>query len=107
MTYKDLVFTDHARHRLQKRSMRREAVYQTVHNSEKSFPAKQNATKFIKTINDRRHHVVAKRLADENKWLVISVWVRGEDDQPELLWRLITLPLKLIWWLIKALLRKQ
>ena len=100
MTYKDLIFTDHARHRLRKRSIRKEAVYQTIHNSKKTFPAKQEATKFVKTINKRKHQVVAKRLNKENKWLVISLWVRGEEDQPELLWKILTFPFKLIWKLI-------
>ncbi len=101
-TYKDLVFSDHALHRVSLRSLRLEAVYQSIHNPDKSFPQEDGKTKFIKLANDRKYHVVAKK-TDQDQWLVISVWVRGEEDPVPLMWQLITLPFKAVWWLLKFL----
>lgn len=110
MTYHNLVFTKHAQERSRQRGITLDAVEAAVLNPDQKFVGKQpGTTKFIKTIKDRRLHIVAQYLSDEHKWLVISVWVRGEDDQAPLSWQLIVLPFKLAWWVIKRvykLLRK-
>lgn len=104
--YKSLVFTDHALERLGKRSITQEMVYQVLSNPYKSYPNEQS-TKFIKNVNGRKVHVVGQFLKEENKWLIISVWVRGEDDQLPIAWRIITFPFWLLWkllsWLFKIL----
>jgi hypothetical protein len=41
-------------------------------------------------------HVVAYYLDDERKWLVKSVWVRGEDDPKPLWWQMLTLIPRLV-----------
>jgi lipocalin len=46
----------------------------------KIFPAKSvGSYKFLAQQNDRRLHVVASP-NKENQWIIVSVWVRGEDD---------------------------
>lgn len=98
--YKNLIFTDHALHRTTLRSIRHEAIYQAVNNPDQSFNQEEDAYKFTKLINDRQHHVIAKKI-DEDKWLVISVWIRGEEDPVPLIWQLLTFPFKVLWLLIK------
>ncbi|MDH5533847.1 MAG: DUF4258 domain-containing protein [Candidatus Pacebacteria bacterium] len=104
--YKNLVFTNHAFDRIKGRTITKDAVYQTIKNSSKKFKQGQS-TKFIKTVNGRKIHAVANYLKNENKWLVISVWVRGEDDKAPIIWTLITLPFKLTYkiliWVLKRL----
>jgi hypothetical protein len=103
--YKSIIFTDHALERLEGRSITQDMVYRVVTDYSNKYP-KGNTTKFIKTVNNRKVHVVAQYLKDENKWLVISVWIRGEDDKTPLAWRIITFPFWLIWIFIKWLVKK-
>lgn len=35
---------------------------------------------FIRTLKGRKVHVIANYLEDQDKWLVKTTWVRGEDD---------------------------
>lgn len=102
MEYHNLIITKHAEERLKQRSITLQAIESTVLSPDKKFPGKQpGTTKFIKTVNNRLVHIVGQYLKEENKWLIISVWVRGEDDQAPLSWQLISLPFKLVWWVVK------
>lgn len=107
--YKNLIFTDHACQRLSRRSLRREAIYQTLQQPQRKIKLEDDKFKFIKTIRQRRYHVIATYLSQESKWLIISTWVRGEEDRPSLAWQLLSLPFKLIFnclrFLVKLLLR--
>lgn len=103
--YKNIIFTNHAQERLKDRSIDYSYIAQVVNSPDKKFHAKGESWKFIKTINHRKLHVVATYQRDQKKWLVISVWVRGEDDKVPIIWQLLTLPFKLILWLIKMLFR--
>lgn len=100
-TYKNLVFTKHAWERSQDRSLSRDAIYQTVSFPDKTYHNKDNF-KFIRTINNRKVHVVATPI-ENNKFLIISTWVRGEEDKQPVIWLLITLPFKILWWTIKTI----
>jgi hypothetical protein len=102
-TYKNLVFTKHAWERIKDRSLSKDVIYQTVSSPNKTFHNKDNF-KFIRTISGRRIHVVATPI-ENNKFLVISTWVRGEEDKVPLMWQIISLPFKLVWWIIKTILR--
>jgi len=105
--YQGFIFSHHALDRVQDRSVTQDSVVSVLRHPEKTFPGhKPGTTKFIRTLNDRRIHVVASYLVDQKKWLVISVWVRGEEDKVPFAWQLITLPFKVVWWLIKLLLKK-
>ena len=57
---------------------------------------KSGQQKFIKQQGSRLYHVVATYLSEQKAYLVISAWVRGEEDRPPLLWRLLTLPFTLM-----------
>lgn len=103
LTDRNLIFTNHAYARLKDRSLTSDGVYQTVNwpDFKKSQPDGQ--TKFIKTIAGRHYQVIAKYLADQQKWLIISNWVRGEEDREPLIWQMICAPFKIIWWVIKKI----
>ena len=104
--YKNLIFTHHALDRLQDRSINYAYLANVVNDPDKKFPQSENTFKFIKTINHRKIHLVAKFLEKDQKWLVISVWVRGEEDRESVVWWLLTLPFKLMMWLIKKMFKK-
>lgn len=102
--YQGFIFTKHAIERSQKRSISQHDVVQVLKYPEITQPTDKPANlKFIKTVGDRPIHVVATLLPREKKWLVVSVWVRGEDDQPSLAWRLLTLPFKLSFRVLQFL----
>ncbi len=99
--YKNLIFTKHALVRMKDRNITEHSVWQTLQKPELTKPeGKPNTTRFIRTINDRKYHVVATHLPETHKTLVISAWVRGEEDAVPIAWRLITLPFKLSWRLL-------
>jgi hypothetical protein len=102
--YKNLIFTHHASARFQDRHITADAIWQTVQWPDKKF-TNHEKIKFIKTINDRRLHVIASWLAKDKKWLIISVWVRGEEDKEPIIWSLITLPFKITYWLLTRLVK--
>lgn len=102
MEYRGFIFTKHALERLDKRGVTKDMVVQVLQSPSETKPTgKRNTTKFIKIVHDRLVHVVATHLPQENKWLVVSVWVRGEEDEASLAWRILTVPFKAIWYLIK------
>jgi hypothetical protein len=102
--YQGVIFTKHALDRAQSRSISQADVVQVLKYPQTTQETeKPGATKFIKTLRDRSIYVVATFLPDKNQWLVVSVWVRGEEDQPPLSWQLITLPFRLLWSCFKVL----
>lgn len=101
--YRDLIFTNHAQVRLKDRSLVKENVYLTIHQADKKKKMTDGKIKFIKTINQRRYQVVATYLNQDNKWLVISNWVRGEEDKLPLAWQLLSLPFKIVFYLLKEI----
>ena len=102
-TYKNIVFTKHALERMNKRSISKDRIWQVVNHPDKTFKKEK---KYLKEIGDRKYQVVATHLPKEQKYLVISTWVRGEDDKQSFIWTLITLPFRIIWWIIKKLFSK-
>ena len=84
MTYKSLIFTTHALERSQQRHLQLEDIYQTVKFPTKAISLDHDKLKAIKQINGRQIQVVTAPKA-ANQRLVISVWVRGEEDQASLL----------------------
>ncbi len=99
-----IIFTKHARERMSLRSVRESDVITVVQRPHQTLPTdKPETTKFIRTLRERELQVVAKHLSGENKTLIISVWVRGEEDPTPLLWRVLTLPFTIVVWLSKWL----
>lgn len=95
--YKNLVFTNHALERLKLRSLSKNQIYQTINRPDQTKAGKKaGTTKFFKTLKQRRIQVIASELKKENKWLIISLWVRGETDPTPFMWKIITFPFKII-----------
>ncbi|GIK83706.1 MAG: hypothetical protein BroJett025_03280 [Patescibacteria group bacterium] len=101
--YKNIIFTKHAYERIVDRSLALHSVFETVNYPDAVYKKDSKSNKYIKTIQNRRYHVVATYKPDQKKHLIISAWVRGEEDKQPLIWQLITLPFKIVWWLIKRL----
>lgn len=97
-TYKNLVFSKHALERLSGRSLTQAAIHQTISDPERTFQNQGN-TKFIRTLNGRRIHVVATPI-EQRRWLIVSAWVRGEEDREPVVWQIIALPFRLLWKLL-------
>ncbi len=96
-----IVFTKHAKERMVLRSISPATVETVLDNPDRTTPTeKPNTTKFVKTINGREIQVIARHLPEEHKTLIISVWVRGEDDPENLAWLFISLPFRLLWKLV-------
>ncbi|NCO12648.1 MAG: hypothetical protein COZ34_04980 [Candidatus Pacebacteria bacterium CG_4_10_14_3_um_filter_34_15] len=111
-TYKNIIFTKHAIERMNKRSISKDKIWQVINHPDKTFNESSSnekgvTKKFIKETGDRKYQVIATYLPNEQKHLVISTWVRGEDDKQSIIWLIITLPFKIIWWLIKKLFSKS
>lgn len=102
MKYKNLIFTKHGKERLNDRTITADAVYQVINSPDQKFEQGKN-WKFIRLLQGRKYHVVASYLKSERTWLIVSVWVRGEEDRVPLVWQLLTLPFKGVWWLLKFL----
>lgn len=103
--YHQLVFTNHALERLRLRSLSQAQVEQVITQPDQIQPGKKaDTTKFLKTLNQRRIQVIASKLKAKDKWLIISVWVRGETDPVPFVWRLITFPFQIIAKIAKIIL---
>lgn len=103
--FKNLIFTDHALERMSLRGISQDQIKQTLDYPDRTFASdKPNQIKFIRSLNNRTIHVVGKHLDDQKKWLIISVWVRGEDDPIPLMWQLITFPFKIVAKIAKIIL---
>jgi hypothetical protein len=104
----DFIFTKHALQRLKERSISVEQAESVLRHPSETIPGKKPDTvKFIRTVNGRNMQLVGTYLADQKKWLIVSAWVRGEEDKIPLAWQLITLPFKLVWLLMKWLYTKS
>ena len=80
MKYDNIAFTRHARERLEKRKISREMVIQTIQNPNNQYIENDGKIKFIRKVSGCKVHAICKPIPEENKWLVVTVWVRGEDD---------------------------
>lgn len=80
MEHKNVIFTKHALERMKLRRITPDMVVKAIKSPEQQEKEDDGDTKFIKVINKRNLHVVANYQTDEKKWLVVSTWVRGEDD---------------------------
>jgi hypothetical protein len=100
---KSVIFTKHALERKKLRKISNSEIDQTLYHPDQKIRLKPSFYKFIKTIDDRKLQIIAQYLKDQKKYLIISVWVRGEDDPTSLAWKLIILPFKLIWRFLKWL----
>lgn len=97
--YKNVVFSKHALQRLKRRKITQEAVVRTIKNPSEKESEENGNVRFVKDVNQREVHVIGNWLEDENRWIVVSAWVRGEED-PRPLWQwAFVLPYQLMRWL--------
>jgi len=95
-----ITLSKHALQRARLRKMELYAIEQLILFPDQKTELEDDKFKFQKNISGRQNQAVATWLAKENKWLIISVWVRGEEDELPLAWRIIILPLQVLWWLL-------
>ena len=100
-----IILSKHALARAKSRRIAIALLEKIILKPDKTFTLKDDKFKFVKNLAGRHYQVVATQLKKENKWLVISAWVKGEDDQPPFAWTLITAPFRVIWWLLKKIWR--
>lgn len=98
----EVIFTKHALERLQKRSISEDAARSVLLHPDTTVPGKKPGTvKFVRTLSGRNIQLIGTYLADQKKWLVLSAWVRGEDDKPSLTWQILSLPFRIIKYFLK------
>jgi len=107
----EYIFTKHSLERLSQRSISQSAAESVLQHPDRTEPGKKPGTiKFVRMVNGRNVQLIATFLDDQKKWLIVSAWVRGEDDKESLVWQIITLPFKLLWksftWLLRTLFKK-
>ena len=85
-THPGVAFTMHALERMALRNINPNIVKSTILMPEETRPDEEGKVKFVGPgwSEGRAPHVVAKFLPEDNKWLVVSTWVRGEDDDGSL-----------------------
>ena len=89
------------------RKLSEDDVYRVISKPDRTKPGeKPESAVFIRDLNNREVHVVGTYLPDQKKTLIVSTWVRGEEDPVPLSWQFITAPFRLTWWFIKVLTRK-
>lgn len=80
MDEESIVFTKHALERLDLRLITRDMVKSVVLSPAKQYENENGTVKFIQRIDGLNIHVVTKTVPEENKVLIVSAWVRGEND---------------------------
>lgn len=97
--YKNVIFTDHAIQRLKRRRISQDMAVDAVRKPDRKQAEDDEKTRFVREIKGRNVQIVATYLKDEQQWMVVTGWVRGEDD-PRRWWvHVLLLP----WYLIRAL----
>lgn len=98
-----IILSKHALERARLRGIELAVIEKVILNPEQKINLRDGKFKFIKNLNNRRYQIVAADIKKENKWLVISVWVRGEDDRVPFVWLLLSAPFRFLWYLLKNL----
>lgn len=101
-----IIISTHARERIANRRISLTDLEQTITHPDFRSDQADGKVKFGKTITGRKHQVVATFLEQQQAWLIISAWVRGEEDRLPLVWLLISWPFRLAWQLTLWLLQR-
>lgn len=80
INHKTVVFTKHARERLDLRRLSEDVIIQVMRKPNSTHKLEDGKIRFISKVMGSKVYVICKPILEENKWLVISLWVRGEDD---------------------------
>ncbi len=100
-----IIFTKHALDRSQQRYVTQEKIEQVLQNPDKTIQIDGGKSKFIRVIDQRQFQVISSYLPKEDKWLIISAWVRGEEDRKPALDQLIESFTNGLVWIVRQLLR--
>lgn len=106
--YKNVIFTDHALQRLKRRRISQAMAVQALRHPDRQQPEDDDKIRFIKSIKDRNVQVVARHLSDEGQWMVVTAWVRGEEDPRRWWLHVLLLPwyvLRVVWRVVRAIVR--
>lgn len=113
INHQTVVFTKHARERRDLRSVSDDMIIQVMRNPVQIQKIEDGKIKFIGKAMGAKVHVISKPIVEENKWLVITIWVRGEDDAGNFadsykrwgrrLWFLFPIPYLLVFIIIIVL----
>lgn len=95
--FRDIVFTSHAEERMQLRNLDAQLIHKLWHAPEQIEKLEDGKEKRIATKHDRTVHMIGTYLQDEDKWLLISTWVRGEDDPVPWVWQLLVMSVRVVW----------
>lgn len=107
-----LIFTKHALERMKLRDIEHGEIVSVLNKPRLTKPSEDQPDAIVstRTLSGRDIHVVTKYLSDQKKTLVISTWVRGEEDPLPLHIQLLLFPFKvlfkLLWWLVRLPFRK-
>jgi hypothetical protein len=94
------IFTKHSLERLRQRSIAQSDAESVLAHPDRTEPGKKPGTvKFMRLIHGRNIQLIATYLEDQKKWLIVSAWVRGEDDRQPLLWTVLR-------WIFQQILKK-
>jgi hypothetical protein len=80
INHETVVFTKHAKDRLDLRRLGEDMVIDVMRKPHMTHQLDDGKIKFIGKTMGAKVHAICKPIPEENKWLVISLWVRGEDD---------------------------
>ena len=80
INHETVVFSKHAKERLDLRRIGEDMVIQVMRKPTASHKIDDGKIKFVGKSMGAKVHAICKPLPEENKWLVITLWVRGEDD---------------------------
>ncbi len=80
INHQTVVFTKHARERMDLRRINEDMIIQIMRKPNAMHNLEDGKIKFIGKAMGAKVHAIGKPIPEENKWLVISLWVRGEED---------------------------
>ncbi len=103
--FKNIIFTDHAIERMQLRRLDPVTLHELWHAPEHIESLAEGKEKRIATKHDRTVHMIGTYLADEDRWLLISTWVRGEDDPLPVVWQVLAGLVRMGWRLLRFVLQ--
>lgn len=106
--YKNLIFTDHALQQMKKRRIKHRMVYEAIKKPDTQEPEEDDKVRFTRVIDERDLHVVASFVPTQDKWMVVTAWVRGEEDPRPFTIVLLLLPfriLRLLWRIFRFVLK--
>jgi hypothetical protein len=103
--HKNVIFTDHAMQRLKRRRISQDMAVNALRKPDRKQDEDDGKVRFVREINGRNVQIVARYLDDDQQWMVVTGWVRGEED-PRRWWvHVLLLPwvvLRMAWRVLRG-----